>query len=107
MKFDMNGYVWQVKIVQANSNDLCRSDGTITVGVTDSSQLTIYLSNRLRGAFLRKVMLHEFTHALMFSYDYRLTLQEEEFVCDFLASNTDEVIFKVDEILNYEMSKVV
>lgn len=99
MNFYMNNYKWQVIFVPSNSPLLQRSDGVLTVGVTDRNDLTVYLSDALRGAFLRKVLLHELCHCFIFSYNYDLTIEQEEFVCDFLASNAEDIISKADEII--------
>lgn len=101
----MNGERWKVVVVPSTSKWLARSDGTLTLGVTDSNVMTVFLSKQLRGSLLRKVLLHELTHAWMFSYDYHLSLDEEEFVCDFLASNAEAIIAKADEIICFSLSR--
>lgn len=101
----MNGERWRVAVVPSNSQWLARSDGTLTLGVTDSNVMTVFLSKQLRGSLLRKVLLHELTHAWMFSYNYHLSLDEEEFVCDFLASNAEAIIAKADEIICYSLNR--
>lgn len=101
----MNGERWKIVVVPSNSKWLARSDGTLTLGVTDSNVMTVFLSKQLRGSLLRKVLLHELTHAWMFSYNYHLSLDEEEFVCDFLASNAEAIIAKADEIICYSLNR--
>lgn len=105
MTFYMNGERWRVVVVPSNSQWLARSDGTLTLGVTDSNVMTVFLSKQLRGSLLRKVLLHELTHAWMFSYNYHLSLDEEEFVCDFLASNAEAIIAKADEIICFSLNR--
>lgn len=105
MNFYMNGEKWQVVFAPATSEWLARSDGSLTLGVTDRNVMTVFLSNHLRGALLRKVLIHELTHAWMFSYDYHLSLEEEEFVCDFLASNAEAIIAKADEIICFSLTQ--
>lgn len=103
----MNAKRWKVVVVPSTSKWLTRSDGTLTLGVTDNNVMTVFLSQRLRGPLLRKVLLHELTHAWMFSYNYHLSLDEEEFVCDFLASNAEAIIAKADEIICFSLSRAV
>ena len=95
----MNNYEWVVKFRNVNSNDLRRSDGSFTVGVTDLNQMSIFLCDRLKGNFLKKVLIHELVHAFMFSYNYHLTIEEEEFVCDFVASNAEDILEYSKDIL--------
>lgn len=75
---------------------LCRSDGSFTVGVTDNTTHCICLSNRLVGGFKRKVLIHELCHAVCMSYNIHIPLEQEEFLCDFVATYGDEVFDMVD-----------
>ena len=100
----MNNERWEVVAVPSSSKWLERSDGSLTLGVTDHNVMTIFLSRQLHGALLRKVLLHELTHAWMFSYGYVLSIDEEEFVCDFLASNAEDIIAKADEIICFSLN---
>lgn len=96
----INGIVWNV-IFTNNFDDLTRMDGTVTLGITDLDKQTIYLFSMLKGRMLRKVLIHELTHAFMFSYNFYLTIEEEEFVCSFLDTYGDEIINDTDYLINY------
>lgn len=98
--FTINGITWNIKFVNPNSNNLRRSDGSLTVGVTDFPQRTVYLSELLKGAFLRKVVAHELTHAFCFSYDIVLDIEEEERMADFIATYGEELIYLLDDIMS-------
>lgn len=98
MEFIVNGIKWNVYKVPPNSIHLRRSDGVFTLGVTDWNKRTVYLSNMLYGAFLRKVYIHEVCHAAIFSYGINLDLEQEEFLCDFIATYGDEVFSIVDDL---------
>ena len=50
-------------------------------------------------AFLRKVLLHEVCHATMFSYGIHIPIEQEEFICDFVATYGDGVFDIVDNVL--------
>lgn len=63
--FTINGIDWEIIYVNPFSDDLRRSDGSLTVGVTDMLKRSVFLSNRLRGAFLRKVLAHELVHCFI------------------------------------------
>ena len=96
--FTINGYDWNIVFCRRGSEELRRSDGSITVGVTDWNDRTVYLSDMLKGAFLRKVFIHEVCHCAVFSYGISLSLEQEEFLCDFVASYGDEIFRIVDDL---------
>lgn len=94
----MNGKVWQIKYVSPYSDMLRRSDGSVTVGMCDRNTNTIYVADNLQGQFLRKVLLHEVTHSAIFSYGIDMSVDQEEMLCDFLATFSDEIISVVDNV---------
>lgn len=98
MNFEINGIRWDVITVPHYSDCLRRSDGSFTVGVTDNSTKCICLSNRLTGAYRRKVMIHEICHAVCMSRNIHIPIEQEEFLCDFVASYGDEVFNIVDRL---------
>lgn len=100
MNFEINGIRWSIISVPHFSDCLRRSDGSFTVGVTDNSTKTICLSNRLSGAYRRKVLIHELCHAVCMSRDIYIPIEQEEFLCDFVASYGDEVMGIVDRLLS-------
>ena len=99
MFFTINGTNWRVQYENALSGELRRSDGTISLGVTDRNTHTIYLSDKLQGFMERKVLIHEVCHAICMSYDVHLPIEQEEILCDFVATYGDEVFGIVDMIL--------
>ena len=99
MFFTINGTMWQVQYENPLSGELRRSDGTISLGVTDRNTHTIYLSDKLQGFMERKVLIHEVCHAICMSYDVYLPIEQEEILCDFVATYGDEVFGIVDMIL--------
>ena len=90
--FEINHQIWRIKFVPPYDAILRRSDGSMTVGVTDNATRTIYLSNSLYGNFLKKVICHEITHAAMFAYDVELSLDKEELLADLIATYGEEII---------------
>jgi hypothetical protein len=98
--FIINSITWNIKFVEPYSDYLRRSDGSLTVGVTDFPKRTVYLSELLKGAFLRKVMAHELTHCFCFSYDIVLDIDEEERMADFIATYGEELIYLLDDIVS-------
>lgn len=95
----INGISWKI-VFTNNFDELTKMDGTVTLGITDLDKRTIFLFSLLKGRMLRKVLIHELTHAFMFSYDFYLSIEEEEFICSFLSSYGDEIINDADCLIN-------
>lgn len=98
MFYQMNGINWSVRLVRADNHMLMRSDGSFTVGVCDRETQEIYISELLRGAFLRKVLIHEITHSAMMSYNIDMSIEQEELFCDLLSTYGDEIISVADSL---------
>ncbi len=97
--FEINNIFWNVIYVNPNDDNLKRSDGSITLGVTDLDSKTIYINNRLDGALLQKVLLHEICHAFMFSYNIEIPIDQEEFLANWISVYGRSVIEILDMLL--------
>lgn len=103
MVFTVNGEVWQVKQVPANHYMLRRPrSGVFALGVCDDLTRTIYISDKVQGRYLRKVLAHEVTHAAMFAYDVYLTEDQEELLASIIDTFGQEII----HITNTLFSKI-
>lgn len=71
---------------------LRREDGSFSVGACDDASKTIYLYKGLRGSFLKKVLCHELTHAIMFSYNVNLAIEQEEIMAEIFATYGEDII---------------
>ncbi|MCM1324364.1 MAG: hypothetical protein NC218_09390 [Acetobacter sp.] len=98
--FFINGIKWRVQFVPSGCELLMRSDGSITIGVTDNDTRTISLDESLSGRKLKKVICHELTHAAMFSYGIELSIDQEEVIADLIATYGQEIISKTNSIFN-------
>lgn len=96
--YQINNKNWNMAFVEPYSEVLKRSDNSFTVGVCDNNTQMIYIADNLQGVFLRKVLLHEVTHSAIFSYGIDMSVEQEEMLCDFLATFGDEIIDVVDNI---------
>ena len=105
MRVEINNIEWDI-IFTNNTDDLKRSDGSVTFGVTDVNVLGIFIWSSLRGRMLRKVMIHELSHAFIFSYGYFLTLEEEEFLCSFIDTYAEDIISYTDSILTEAFKEI-
>ena len=99
--FTINGEYWKIHLVSPNHPALYRLDGSLTIGACDDDT-TIYVNDMLNDVLMRKVICHEITHAAMFSYNVKLTLDQEELLADLIATYGDEII----SITNRVFSKI-
>lgn len=97
--FEINGVQWDIIFVKPNNNNLRRSNATLTVGMTDWNDKCVYLSDKLRGGFLRKVLAHELVHCFMFSFSIHIPIQEEEFIADWVATYGTDLIYLLDDLM--------
>ena len=97
--FTINGINWNLIFVNNSSPNLLRSDGTTSLAVTDWNRKSIFVSLAPKGAYLRRIITHEITHAICFSYGITLSLEQEERLCDFVATYGDEIFEIVDIVL--------
>lgn len=96
--FQINGKTWFIKFIDPNSFIFRMPNNKFTIGVCDNRTKTIYLSNKLRGSLLKKVLCHELVHAAMFSYNIELDLEQEELLANLIATYGEEIIQKINEI---------
>lgn len=107
-RFVMNDYLWKVITVPANSRYLLSRTGP-TVGTTDPNTLCVYISEELTGEFKTRVILHELSHCMMFSYGYieiihqyckrRHWIDMEELIANLIADRAKEIYERAYEIV--------
>lgn len=111
-RFIMNGYLWNVRFTSPQDPILVDRTNTLTVGVTDPSTMTIYIADNLYGEFLTRVVLHELSHAMIYSYHYlelihryckkRFWIDAEELVANLIANRAKEIFERAYEIVGDE-----
>lgn len=116
-QFIMNGYVWHVKFVPSNNPFLVDRTRTYRVATTDPDTMCVYLSDKLHGDFLIRVLIHELGHCAMFSFNllydiHRFVYPEywidaEEWVCNFIADYGLKIFKNAYSILGYRAWKSV
>ena len=72
MVFTVNNQQWILKFVNPNSKELTRSDGSITLGMTDNNVKSVFINNRLNNYMTDKVLAHELCHIFSFSFGSRI-----------------------------------
>ena len=105
MIFTVNGIVWRIQFVNSNSFYLMREDGTQTIGMTNVITHTIYLSNRLHGTMLDKVLTHELVHCIFFSYDIIVDNDLEEKIAQWVSVYGREVVYLLDDLMTILQKK--
>ena len=98
MKFTVNNQEWALVLVNPNSKELTRSNGTITLGMTDNNTRTVYINNRLSDYMTNKVLAHEICHVFAFSFDYSMPIEVEETVADFFSLFGRDMINLLDDL---------
>lgn len=98
MGFYIDDVFWKIIFVPAYSPYLRRSDGSYTLGMTDRGTKCIYIANNLYGYLLRKVLAHEICHAEIMTQDIDLDIEEEELLCDFVATFGSDIVSLTDRI---------
>ena len=106
MSFEINGIEWEIIYVHPFSDDLRRSDGSLTLGVTDMSKRAVFLSYELKGAMLRRVLAHELTHCFCFSYSIYIPIEQEEFMADWISLYGADLIYLLDDLMKNILRKV-
>lgn len=103
--FEINGIHWDIVWVNPNSDNLRRSDGSITVAVTDWNDKSVYMSNKLRSGFLRRVMAHELVHCFCFSRNIYMPIQEEERLADWVSLHGSDLVYLLDDLMETVLKK--
>ena len=98
--FTVNGKTWDIDFVEPTNDNLMRSDKVYTLGVTDNNIKTIFLSNKLYGEMLDKVLCHELVHAFSFEYNYDIDIKTEEIIADFMSLFGRDIIYLLDDLID-------
>lgn len=98
--YQINNKTWNIAFVEPTNDNLMRSDNVYTLGVTDNNLKTIFLSNKLHGKMLDKVLCHELVHVYSFENDCDIDIQTEEIIADFMSLYGRDIIYLADDIMN-------
>lgn len=100
MGFRVNGIEWNLSLVEPYSDNLKRSDNTITLGVTDNNTKSIYINNRLSDAMFDKVLCHELVHVFSFENNLSVPIETEEIIANFMSLYGRDIIYLADDIMS-------
>ncbi len=123
--FYLNKQPWDILIVKSDDSMLIDRTGRLTLATTDPSTRTVYLSDKLHGKMLTKVLLHELGHCTMVSFGLlddihkavkrEYWFQAEEWLCNYIADYGLKILQvtskmlgnKAWDILPLELEKLV
>lgn len=103
--FIVNEIYWNVEFVESGSYYLRRSDGSITIGMTNGNTHTVYLDRHLKGYMLDKVLAHELCHVFCFSYNVYMNIDEEEFMADWISRYGRDLVYLLDNLMRQLVSE--
>lgn len=99
MVFRVNNQDWKLVLVKPNSRELMRSDGSITIGMTDNNQKKVFINNRLSNYMFDKCLAHELCHVYAFEFDYHMDIEVEEIVADFFSLFGRNIVYLLDDLI--------
>ena len=100
LRFTVNNQNWDLVFVKPNSKELVRSDGSITIGMTDNVQKKVFINNRLSNYMMDKCIAHEMCHVYAFSFDYYMDIETEEIVADFFSLFGRSIVYQLDDLIS-------
>lgn len=106
MNFTVNNHTWRLQFVRPSSENLRRSDGSYTFGVTDNSVKTVFVMENMSDYMTDKVICHEMVHVFCFENDCTYDIQTEEIIADFLSLFGRKIIYLVDEIMGNLLRRI-
>lgn len=103
----VNNHEWKLEFVRPSSENLLRSDGSWTFGVTDNAVKTVFILKGMKDYMTDKVLCHELTHVHAFEYDYYMPIEVEEIVADFMSLYGRSVIYLADDLMRSVLRRIV
>lgn len=105
MYFNVNNNQWNLEFVNPKSRKLVRSDGSITIGMTDNNTKTVYINNRLNSYMTDKVLCHELCHVFCFEFGYVIDIETEEIIADFMSLYGRDIVYLLDDLVRILLRK--
>lgn len=99
MTLIVNNQLWKFIFVNPNNRNLVNNQGMYTLGMTDNNLKSVFLSNKLNGNLLYKVLCHELCHVYAFSYNIYMSVEDEERLAQFISEYGKSIISDTDYLL--------
>lgn len=99
----LNGLRWEICFVfkeDDNLNQLKKEENYIAYGLTNAFEQKIYINRDLNEVQMKRTLMHELTHAFLFSYGFDDHVFNEEELCQFVGQNTMYLVQVVNGILD-------
>lgn len=97
MKIKIHNDLWKVKLTDGRKKKMTPDKDHYNLGLTEYSKLLINIRTGLPASVARSTVIHELTHAFLFSYANEV--EGEEQMCDFFGVHGDEIITLADQIM--------
>ena len=95
--FKINGQNYKVFFVNSDDEKLYLEGQRI--GKSYLLDGEIYIDKTLNDYYMKKVLIHEVTHAFLYNYGFSQVQFDKEVICDFLEYHAENIINQVEEIL--------
>ena len=97
MKIDINGIEWGINFVSHSNEHLLNANGFCSY-----EENNIYIARDIKESKMRKVIIHELTHAVEYSHGLRDRVSEDrhEDLANFLMFYGDLIINITNDIMN-------
>ena len=100
MDIRVNDILWRIQFKKPTSSELRRSDGTISLGVTDNTTKTVTIADNVSDYMTDKILCHELVHVYSFSYGCDIDIKTEEIIADFMSLYGRNIVYTADKIFN-------
>lgn len=97
MKIKIHNDIWKVKLVASDAKKMNPSENSFNFGLTEYLKLQINIRSGIPESVARPTIIHELTHAFLFSYGNKV--EGEEQMCEFYGVHGDEIITLTDRIM--------
>lgn len=80
-------------------------DNEYTIGICKRTTLEIIILNTLPIERIKKILIHELTHAFFEAYGFYDYIFNEEDLCSFMGAYSEDIVYIANEYMNQRGSK--
>lgn len=93
----INQDTWKVRMVEPDKKKMNPNEENVYLGLTEYQKGVINLRKGLSKSMIRSTVIHELTHAFIYSYGYQI--DGEEVMCNFWGAQGDAILHMTNEIM--------
>lgn len=97
MTVKINQDSWEIRMLKPDKKKLNPHEGSMFLGLTEYQKGIISLRKGLSRSETRATIIHELSHAFLFSFGYRV--DDEESMCNFWGAQGDAICSMADKIM--------